>query len=71
MNNFAVDLPIHSVATLGFYFTLIIYIIFTAILYYHWKEYSAENSISKITTIAYLATTLPLVAAMGLSTLLI
>lgn len=64
-------IPLHSLTTLGFYIAAGVYIIFTIILYYHWMEYSVEGVVTKITTIAYLVTTLPLIIIMGLITLVI
>jgi hypothetical protein len=63
--------PLHSFITLGFYIAAAFYIIFSIILYYHWNEYSVEGAVTKITTIAYLVTTLPLVVIMGIVTLVI
>ena len=64
-------LPLHEMATMGFYIIAMIYIVFSAILYYHWKEYSIDDTISKITLITYLITTIPLILAMGITTLVI
>jgi hypothetical protein len=64
-------IPLHSITTLGFYLAAAIYIAFTIIFYYHWNEYSVEPIVTKITAIAYLATTLPLIIIMGLITLVI
>jgi hypothetical protein len=65
------NLPLHTIFTLGFYMAAIVYIIFTAIFYYHWKEYSTDPAVTKITLILYLVTTVPLIATIGIMTLVI
>lgn len=64
-------LDIHIIITLGFYFAAAIYLIFSIILYYHWNEYSTDKAVSRITTIIYLATTVPLIIILGIMTLVI
>jgi hypothetical protein len=71
LTELATTLPIHTIFTLGFYIAATIYIIFTAIFYYHWKEYSTDAAITKITFIVYLATTVPLIITIGIMSLFI
>ncbi len=61
-------LPIHDMSLLAFYVLAGFYLLFTAILYFHWNEYSVRPAVSKITAITYLAITLPLLTVMGLAT---
>lgn len=69
--NIPFTLPLHTIVTLGFYLVAAIYILFTAIMYYHWKEYGTDAGVTKITLILYLVTTLPLILIMGVVTLII
>ncbi len=61
-------LPIHDISLLAFYVLAGFYLVFTAILYFHWNEYSVSPAVSKITAITYLVITLPLLTVMGLAT---
>ena len=69
--------PINSIPQISdgtlmvFYLVTAIYIIFTAILYYHWKQYSTDAKVGWITGVVYLCTTLPLVIIMGVLALAI
>ncbi len=65
------NLPLDTFVELGFYLSLAAYIIFTLILYYHWKEYAPDPKVEKITYIIYFATTVPLLFVLGILTLLI
>lgn len=63
---------IESLPSLGdgvlfvFYAIAAIYVIFTAILYYHWQQYGTNVKVNWITGIVYLATTLPLILIMSI-----
>jgi heme/copper-type cytochrome/quinol oxidase subunit 2 len=63
------DLPLAALAQVLFYVLLLIYIIFTVILYYHWQNYSMSKAVTAQTYIAYFVTTIPLLLILGLSTL--
>lgn len=69
--NTSFTLPLHTIITLGFYLVATIYILFSAIMYYHWKEYGTDAGVTKITLVLYLVTTLPLILIMGIVTLII
>ncbi|MFT7644834.1 MAG: hypothetical protein ACI9BF_000495, partial [Candidatus Paceibacteria bacterium] len=56
---------------LAFYFTIGIYTIFSAILYYHWKNYTTDNKVFGLTLILYFVSTIPLLIAMGIITIII
>ena len=58
-------LSIDTVVKLAFYFVTGVYVIFTAILYYHWDAYATDVKVTKLTLGIYFATTLPLLLAMG------
>lgn len=60
------DIAIIPLLKIGFFLCLIFYIIFTAILYYHWKEYSVDAKVTRITTLIYLSTTIPILLILGL-----
>ena len=61
--------PVKTIATLTFYLFLIVYAVFTVILYYHWQSYSMNKGATITTYIAYFTLTLSLIALMGLSLL--
>lgn len=64
-------LPLTMVAHITFYILVIIYAIFTIVFYYHWQSYSVEKSATLQTYLAYFIITIPLLAIMGLSILVI
>jgi hypothetical protein len=59
------------VLDLVYYVSLGFFAVFTAILYYHWTNYATERSVSRITLIAYMLCTLPLLLIMGVIILVI
>lgn len=63
--------PFGTIATLTFYFFVIVYCIFTVIFYYHWQNYSMNKSATVATYIVYFSFTIPLLALMGFSLLAI
>lgn len=67
----AITIPFHTLVTFGFYLATGVYLIFTTILYFHWHEYSIDSGVSRITALAYLFTTLPLITILGVSTFFI
>lgn len=67
----AISLPLDVIISLVFLLTLGAYIIFTAVLYYHWQAYSPNTRTRYITGVVYITTTLPLLVSMGLITLFI
>lgn len=56
---------------LGFYLILIVYVIFSAVLYYHWKEYSVDEKTTKITLLFYFILTIPLLSTLGITAFII
>jgi len=64
--------PVESMPSLGdgvlfvFYAITAIYLIFTAIMYYHWQQYGTNGKINWITGVTYVATTLPLLFIMSI-----
>jgi hypothetical protein len=67
---FAPTLPVGDIAVLAFYIAAGIYIIFTAVLYYHWHTYTSDLKMATVTYIAYFAITVPLIMVMGTSVLI-
>jgi hypothetical protein len=59
-----------SLLGLIFLVLLAIYIVYSYILHYHWREYSMNTTVTRRTYITYAATTLPLLLLMGLSVLI-
>ena len=41
------EVPIDTLTSLGFYGVAAIYIIFTAIMYYHWNAYSIDKNVTR------------------------
>lgn len=67
----SITLSIGTLAKLGFYLIAGVYIVFSAIMYYHWNAYSGNASVSRITLITYLSTTVPLICALFYSAFII
>jgi len=67
LNSLTNALPWETLSILGFYLMAIVYLIFTAILYFHWQQYSTNSAVSKTTALLYLSATLPLISIMGFS----
>ncbi len=61
-------IPLKTALTLSFYLALAGYTIFTFVMYYHWKEYSLEGTVTKITLGFYFLTTVPLMICLGVLT---
>ena len=63
--------PLEMVLDLVYYISLGFFAVFTAILYYHWTSYATEKAVARITLIAYMIATLPLLLVMGAIILII
>lgn len=59
MFSFTLALPVF------FYVFLLIYLVFTAVMYYHWAAYAADIKTTTVTYVAYLAITVPLLIIMA------
>ena len=57
---------LHSTLLLGLYVIAGAYVIFSAILYYHWHAYSTDERVTKITLITFFVSTFPLLLIMAL-----
>jgi len=57
---------LHSILLLAMYLTTGAYVIFSAVLYYHWNTYSTDERVSRITLITFFISTFPLLLIMGL-----
>ncbi len=60
----SLSIPFGTLVPLSFYLIATVYIIFTAILYYHWSAYSSNTKVSALTYTLYLAITLPLMSVL-------
>jgi hypothetical protein len=67
----SLEVSLHTVIALGFYFAAFIYIIFTTIMYYHWNEYSIDAGVTRITLVLYFLITIPLMLTLGVLALII
>jgi len=63
------SLPMGDMVTLLFYIIVIGYLIFTGVLYYHWNTYASDAKVIALTYLVYFALTIPLLATMGTSIL--
>ena len=70
-NQIAISVPADAIVQVTFLILLIIYVVFTVIFYYHWQSYSMDKKATLQTYLAYFVITVPLLAIMGLSTLII
>ena len=70
-NQIAISVPTDAIVQVTFLILLIIYVVFTVIFYYHWQSYSMDKKATLQTYLAYFVITVPLLAIMGLSTLII
>tara|TARA_B100000508_G_scaffold95333_1_gene74514 strand:+ start:376 stop:603 length:228 start_codon:yes stop_codon:yes gene_type:complete len=59
-----ITLPFAIVMELGLYFVVAAYVIFTAILYYHWQTYGVDRKMTSLTLLAYTIMTVPLILVM-------
>ncbi len=67
----SLSIPVDLITNIVFLIAVIIYVIFTIIFYYHWQNYSIDSSATIQTYLAYFIITVPLLALMGLSVLII
>ena len=58
-------IPWPSIMLLTFYILLFSYSVFTAILYYHWQNYSTSKHAAFHTYIAFFVTSVPLIIIVG------
>lgn len=59
------DIPLTTVTNLTFYVLLGIFAIFTIVMYYHWVSFATDKAVSRITLLAYMIMTLPLLLTMA------
>ncbi len=57
-----------DLALLGFYIIALLYIVYTLILTFHWKEYSVDAKVTSITLVTYFVFTLPLLLLLAITT---
>lgn len=56
---------VSAITELIFYLFVFVYIIFSAILVYHWKSYATNGRVVTITFVSYFCSTLLLIAVAG------
>ncbi len=66
-----ISLPLETILPLGFLVVLGVFSVFSAVLYYHWKEYATNARVIRLTLGLYFCTTIPLLCVMGIMTLAI
>lgn len=67
----SIALPLDSLAQITFLFALLVVIIFSIILYYHWEQYAISKSVKNITYIAYGVIIIPLISLMAIVTFIL
>lgn len=65
------SLPLGSLDTITFMIVCGVYIIFSCILHYHWRTYSVDAHITKLTLTSYYTLTLLFLAIAGSMVLII
>lgn len=60
----SLNIPLETIEILSFYFITGIYVIFSAVFYYHWNAYSSDKKVTTITLLAYFTSTIPLLIVM-------
>jgi len=55
------NIPSGDFFTLLLYVALLIYVVFTGILFYHWNAYSSDRKVSTATYATYLIITIPMI----------
>lgn len=64
-------ISLDNAVNLTFFLIIIGYVIYSIILYYHWKSYSTDIRITSMTLITYFSTTIPLVIIAAILALII
>ena len=59
------SLSLPDIIMLFFYIIAAIYIVYSVILHYHWKEYGTNKAVTLITLTTYGLTTVPLILIMA------
>lgn len=59
------QMPAGDIVTLMFYVLIAIYIIFTAMLYYHWQTYATDPRVKFVTLVTYFVITIPLLLTLS------
>lgn len=59
------NIEINTIIYAAFWFLFLAYVIFSAVLYYHWKTYAMNKKIINITLAIYFCTTIPLIMIMA------
>jgi len=62
---------VSNLTSAGFFLVLIIYTIFSIVLYYHWHKYNINNQITRMTLTFYFIFTVPLILSLGVITFFI
>ncbi len=60
----SISIPLSTIVPLGFYVIATVYLVFSAIFYYHWNTYSSNTKVTGLTYVIYLVTTLPLMSVL-------
>jgi len=58
------NLNLDNAINITLFLVLIVYLVYSVILYYHWKSYSSDIKVTGMTLVTYLSTTIPLIIIM-------
>ncbi len=64
-------LPTGDIFQILLYIALIVYVVFTGILFYHWNAYSSDRKVSTATYAMYLIITVPMMLTLITSSVII
>lgn len=65
LESITLNASLGDVALFFFYIVLAMYVVFTIIFLYHWRQYSSNTGITTLTFVAFAITTLPVIATMA------
>jgi hypothetical protein len=66
----SMNLPLDTLVSVAALVVFAIYLIYSAILYYHWDTYGTDDKVKSITLIFYLIATVPLIIIVGVTALI-
>lgn len=58
------SLSVAGMVHILFFAVVLFYLVYTAVLYYHWQTYSSDVRMNFLTMVVYFATTLPLIVTL-------
>lgn len=62
----SINLPLDTIVPIVTLIIFAVYIIFSAVLYYHWSTYSTDDKVQGITLLLYFLLTVPLILVLAI-----